>query len=110
MGETRRATKKRRSTTKLARIQESISHPRPNLPNFTVSGHFSVRHYVPCNFKTVTLLRRRRAAVTALRRRRRGRIFVILIGRAAVSLERAHNLAEEAFLFLGLFIRLDTGG
>src|SRR5271157_1321534 len=54
------------------------------------------------------ILLRRRAAVTAFRRRRR--VFVILIGGAAVPLEHAHNLAEEAFLFSGLFLRLDTGG
>src|ERR1019366_435945 len=53
-------------------------------------------------------LLRRRAVVTAFRRRRRG--FVILAGGTAVPLERANNLAEEAFLFLGLFLGLDTGG
>ena len=77
-------------------------HPRTNLLNFTVSWHFSVLYHVACKFETADLpLLRRRAVVTAFRRR--GRAFVILFG-VAVSLEHPDNLAEEAFLFLGLFL------
>src|ERR1700736_5089060 len=61
----------------------------------------------PNVIQTNSTLLRRRAAVTTFRRRRR--IFVILWG-GAVSLEHAHNLAKEAFLFAGLFFRLNTSG
>src|SRR6266851_658367 len=59
------------------------------------------------DLQTLYSLWRRRAAVTTLRRR--SRVFVILSGRAAFSLERANNFAEEALLSPCLFLRLDTG-
>src|SRR5208282_3228971 len=46
-----------------------------------------------------------RRAATTFRRSRR--VLVILLG-SAVPLEHVNNLAEEAFLFLCLFFRLDT--
>src|SRR5208282_2336886 len=54
----------------------------------------------------MTLLLRRRAA-TAFGRSRR--VFVILL-RRTVPLKHVNNLAEEAFLLLGLLLRLDTVG
>src|SRR5208282_5116785 len=89
--------------------------PPPNLLNFRDSWRFSVLCQVPCTFETAkpvptidikalciqALLSRRRAVVIVLRRRRRA--LVISLG-AAVSLEYVNDLAEEAFLFLGLFL------
>src|SRR5271165_4939414 len=51
------------------------------------------------------ILLRRHAVVPTLRRRRR----VLVILDAVVPLENADNLAEDAFLLLGLFFSLDTG-
>src|SRR6202521_2439433 len=79
------------------RIQERIYTPGLNAIE---------RQRTPNELQTNSRLLRRCAAVTTFRRRRR--IFVILWG-GAVSLEHAHNLAKEAFLFAGLFLRLDTG-
>ena len=122
MGRTRSA--ENRSDTELMRIQESIYTPGPNIQHFRVSWHFSVRCCVTCKFEAVNPAPEGapiQAPAASLKRcpdtkhhcggeplvsafRRRSRVFVIL-GGVAVSLEHAHNLAKEAFLFLCLFFR-----
>src|ERR1035438_3808771 len=51
-GRTKRTAK--RTNRKLTRIQESISHPRPNLRNFRVSLYFGALCYASCKFETTT--------------------------------------------------------